>query len=286
MNFENLSLIKDFFFEGFVVGLLIAICTAILGVEVVLKKYSMLGDGLSHVSFGTLAVAATFGGARLEVALVVVVMVAFLLLQIKQNSKINGDAAVAVVSGSFMALGIFATRMEGGTNTDYNSYLTGSLLTINSDNFLLCVIMALLVIAVYVLFYNKIFAVTFDEHFCKATGGNTSAYNLIIASLTAITIVIGMRLIGALLISSLTVFPVVSSLKVSKTYKGSVICAVIISVIAFLSGFVLSLCCEAIHIPPSSAIIFTNLLILILCFCFSGLRKRGKLVRNKGADVV
>lgn len=280
MNFNNLSLVCDFFLEGFVVGILIAVCTAILGVELVLKKYSMLGDGLSHVSFGTLAVAACFGQAKLEVALVVVVFVAFLLLQIKQSSKINGDAAIAIVSGSFMALGIFATRLEGGANTDYNSYLTGSLLTVNSENFILCVVMSAIVILTYILFYNKIFAVTFDEGFCKATGGKTGVYNLIIAALSAVTIVIGMRLIGALLISSLTVFPVVSALKVSKTYRGCVFFATIASLLAYLTGFVLSLCVEEIHIPPSSAIIFSNLFILAICSLVAFLRKKGKIFIN------
>lgn len=279
MNFENLALIKDFYFQAFVVGFLISVCAAALGVEVVLKKYSMLGDGLSHVSFGTLAVAAAFNSARLEIALVVVVVVAFFLLQIRQNSNINGDAAVAVVSGSFMALGIFATRLEGGANTDYNSYLTGSLFAVSNDNFLLCVVMTLFVMSIYIVFYNKIFAVTFDEAFCQATGGKTGVYNLIIAFLTAITIVIGMRLIGALLISSLTVFPVVSSLKVTKTFKGCVLAAVVFSVISYVTGFILSLCSETVQVPTSSAIIFCNLLVLMSCMVFSYLRKRGRLLK-------
>lgn len=277
MNFENLTLIKDFYFQAFTVGLLISVCTALLGVEVVLKKYSMLGDGLSHVSFGTLAVAAAFGEARLEIALVVVVFVAFLLLQIRQNSKINGDAAVAIVSGAFMALGIFATRLENGANTDYNSYLMGSLFAITDDNFLLCVIMSVAVVVIYVLFYNKFFAVTFDENFCQATGGKVGAYNFIIASLTAVTIVIGMRLIGALLISSLTVFPVVSSLKISKTYKGCVLFAVIASVSSYLLGFVLSLCSVSVQFPISSAVILANLIVFLICLSISYFRKHKKL---------
>lgn len=277
MSIENISLIKDFYFQAFVVGILIAICTAVLGVEVVLKKYSMLGDGLSHVSFGTLAVAAGFGHVRIEIALIVVVFVAFLLLQIRQNSKINGDAAVAIVSGSFMAIGIFATRLENGSNTDYNSYLTGSLFAINDNNFYLCVALALLVIIVYIIFYNKIFAVTFDENFSAATGGKVGVYNFIIASLTAVTIVIGMRLIGALLISSLTVFPVVSSLRLAKTYRGCVVFAAVASVISFVSGFVLSLCTVKIQVPASSAIIFCNLVVLVVCSIVSALRKRGRL---------
>ena len=284
MSFENLSLIKDFYFQAFVIGILISACTAMLGVEVVLKKYSMLGDGLSHVSFGTLAVAAAFGNARLEVALPIVIFVAFLLLQIRQNSKINGDAAVAIVSGSFMAIGIFATRLENGSNTDYNSYLTGSLFAINDDNFIFCVVLTIIVIAIYILFYNKIFAVTFDESFSAATGGMVGVYNFIIASLTAVTIVVGMRLIGALLISSLTVFPVVSSLRLAKTYKSCVVLAIVASVVSYVGGFILSLCTVDFQVPASSAIIFCNLFVLAICWLLSFLRRKGKLINLTMGD--
>lgn len=278
MNFDNLSLIfsADYARSAFIVGVLISICTAILGVEIVLKKYSMLGDGLSHVSFGTLAVASAFNFASLEISIVIVVIVAFFLLQIRQNSKINGDAAVAIVSGSFMALGIFASNLSGGTNTDFNSYMFGSIFAINSSNFWLSVIMCIIVILVFCLFYNKIFAVTFDESFSKATGGKTGLYNLIIAVLTAVTVVIGMKLIGTLIISSLTVFPVVSSLKLAKTYRFSVIFAALLSVVAFIGGFVLSLSIE--RMPLSSGIIFCNLLILGCCFTISIINNRKRLI--------
>lgn len=273
MSLENLSIIftEEYARNAFIVGILISVCTAILGVEIVLKKYSMLGDGLSHVSFGTLAVASAFNFASLEISLVIVIIVAFFLLQIRQNSKINGDAAVAIVSGSFMALGIFASNLSGGTNTEFSSYMFGSIFAIK-DNFVLSVIMCAVVIAVFCLFYNKIFAVTFDEDFSKATGGKTGLYNLIIAVLTAVTVVVGMKLIGTLIISSLTVFPVVSSLKVSKNYRMSVIMAVSFSLIAFIAGFVFSLCVE--NLPLSSAIIFCNLIILGFSLILSIFRKR------------
>lgn len=261
---------EDYIRTAFIVGILIAVCTAILGVELVLKKFSMLGDGLSHVSFGTLAVASAFNRASLELSLVIVIIVAFFLLQIKQSSKINGDAAIALVSGSFMALGIFASAQMGGSNTDFNSYMFGSIFAINSDNFVFCVVMCAVVIAVYCLFYNKIFAVTFDEAFCKATGGKASLYNLIIAVLTAITIVIGMKLIGTLLIASLTVFPVVSSYKVSKSFRSCVVLAAVISVVAFTIGFVLSVICE--NMPLSAGVIFSNLFVMLLCYICSRIK--------------
>jgi len=231
----------------------------------------MLGDGLSHVSFGTLAVASAFNYASMEVSLVIVIIVAFLLLQIRQNSKINGDAAVAVVSGSFMALGIFASSFSGGSNTEFSSYMFGSIFAIK-DSFWFSVVMCSFVVLVFCLFYNKIFAVTFDEDFSKATGGKTRLYNLIIAVLTAITVVVGMKLIGTLLISSLTVFPVVASLRLAKNYRSSVVLAVIFSLAAFIFGFILSLCVE--NMPLSSAVIFCNLLVLALSFVVSVIRKR------------
>ncbi len=276
MNFNNLEYIftLDHFRNALIVGVLIAICSAILGVEVVLKKYSMLGDGLSHVSFGTLAVASAFNGFPIEVSIIVVIAVAFMLLQIRQNSKINGDAAVAVVSGSFMAIGIFATKLAGGSNIDFEGYMTGSPFAITNDILPICIVLCVVVILVYCLFYNKIFAVTFDEGFCRATGGKPGIYNLIIAVLTAVTIVIGIRLIGTLLISSLTVFPVVSSLRVSKTFKKAVISSTIISVTSYLAGYFLSLCAD---FPLSSAVIMCNLLCMLVCFIISVLAKKGAL---------
>ncbi len=274
MILENLSLVftEEFARNAFIVGILISICTAILGVEIVLKKYSMLGDGLSHVSFGTLAVASAFNYASMELALVIVILVAFLLLQIRQNSKINGDAAVAVVSGSFMAIGIFASSLSGGSSTEFSSYMFGSIFAIK-DSFWFSVVMCSVVILVFCLFYNKIFAVTFDEGFSKATGGKTGLYNLIIAVLTAVTVVVGMKLIGTLLISSLTVFPVVASLRLAKNYRFSVVIAVLFSLAAFVIGFVLSLCIN--NMPLSSAVIFCNLFILACSYLVSFLRKRG-----------
>lgn len=273
------KLIELFSFEfvvyAFIVGILIAVCTALLGVELVLKKYSMLGDGLSHVSFGTLAVAMVFNFAPLEFALICVLIVAFLLLRISRNSKINGDAAIAMVSGSFLALGIFISRVSGGFNQNLNDYMFGSIYAIKDSDLPLCIIMTAAVIIVYVLFYNKIFAVTFDEDFAKATGAKVELYNLILALLTAITVVIGMKLIGTLLISSLTVFPVVSALKLAKRYKTAVCCSVGISLFAFIFGFVLS--CLYDNMPLSTAVIFINLIVYLVITLFTAIKKRKRI---------
>lgn len=265
----------EFVIYAFIVGGLIAICTALLGVELVLKKYSMLGDGLSHVSFGTLAVAMVFNFAPLEFALICVLIVAFLLLRISRNSKINGDAAIAMVSGSFLALGIFISRISGGFNQNLNDYMFGSIYAIKDSDLPLCIIMTVAVIIIYVLFYNKIFAVTFDEEFAKATGAKVELYNLILALLTAITVVIGMKLIGTLLISSLTVFPVVTALKVAKRYISAVCTSVGISLFAFITGFVLS--CLYDNMPLSTAVILVNLVAYIAVTLFSAIRNRKRI---------
>lgn len=265
----------EFVIYAFIVGILIAVCTALLGVELVLKKYSMLGDGLSHVSFGTLAVAMVFNFAPLEFALICVLIVAFLLLRISRNSKINGDAAIAMVSGSFLALGIFISRISGGFNQNLNDYMFGSIYAIKDSDLPLCIIMTVAVIIIYVLFYNKIFAVTFDEEFAKATGAKVELYNLILALLTAITVVIGMKLIGTLLISSLTVFPVVTALKVAKRYISAVCTSVGISLFAFITGFVLS--CLYDNMPLSTAVILVNLVAYIAVTLFSAIRNRKRI---------
>lgn len=265
----------EFVIYAFIVGVLIAICTALLGVELVLKKYSMLGDGLSHVSFGTLAVAMVFNFAPLEFALICVLVVAFLLLRISRNSKINGDAAIAMVSGSFLALGIFISRISGGFNQNLNDYMFGSIYAIKGSDLPLCIIMTVAVIIIYALFYNKIFAVTFDEDFAKATGAKVELYNLILALLTAITVVIGMKLIGTLLISSLTVFPVVTALKIAKKYKIAVCASVGISLFCFITGFLMS--CLYDNMPLSTAVILVNLVAYIAVTLFSAIRNRKRI---------
>ena len=196
-----------FIIRALVVGTLVSLCSSLLGVNLVLKRYSMIGDGLSHVAFSAMAVATVMNWAPLSVAIPVVVAAAFLLLRLSSGGRLSGDSAIALLSTGALAVGIFIISMKSGVNTDINNYMFGSVLAINKSDVTLSVVLSLAVLALYVLFYNKIFAVTFDEPFAKATGIRADFYNMLIAVLTAVTIVLGMRMIGALLISSLIIFP-------------------------------------------------------------------------------
>ena len=229
-----------FITRAFIVGALVSLCAALLGVSLVLKRYSMIGDGLSHVSFGAMSVAAALNLAPLAVSVPVVLAAAFFLLRLSENSKLKGDAAIAVVSSSALAIGIIVTSLTTGMNTDVCNYMFGSILAMTKGDVWLSVILSALVLMVFIFFYNKIFAVTFDESFSRATGVRVGLYNTIIALLTAVTIVIGMRIMGALLISSLIIFPALSAMRVCKRFISVIICAAVISLLCFCGGMLAS----------------------------------------------
>ena len=199
----------SFLTRALVVGSLVSLCAALLGVALVLKKYAMIGDGLSHVGFGALAVASALNMQPLYVTIPVVVIAAFFLLRISENSAIKGDSAIALISSGSLAIGVIVASVNG-TNTDLSNYLFGSILSVSKKDEIICIAVSIVVVLIYILFYHRIFAITFDENFAKATGLHTQAYNVVIAALTAITIVLGMRLMGTLLISSLIIFPSLS----------------------------------------------------------------------------
>ncbi|MFR1161782.1 MAG: metal ABC transporter permease, partial [Monoglobus pectinilyticus] len=221
----------SFILRALIVGVLVSLCASLLGVSLVLKRYSMIGDGLSHVGFGAIAVATAFNWAPMEFTIPVVIIAAFLLLRLSENSSIKGDSAIAIISTGALAFGILVASMTTGMNTDINSYLFGSILAMTLNDVLLSVVLSAVVIVLFVLFYNKIFAVTFDETFSNATGIRANVYNMLIAILTAITIVLGMRMMGALLISSLIIFPALTSMRVCKHFKTVVIVSAVISII-------------------------------------------------------
>ena len=223
-----------FMVRAFAVGSLVALCAALLGVSLVLKQYSMIGDGLSHVGFGALAVATAFQAAPLSVAIPVVVLAAVLILRIK------GDAAIALISTTSLALGVMVISMTTGMNTDVYNYMFGSILAMSAEDVRLSVILAGIVLVLYLLFYNKIFAVTFDETFAQATGVKANLYNTLIAVLTAVTIVLGMRMMGALLISSLIIFPALTSMRVCRTFRSVIINSAVISVLCLVIGIAIS----------------------------------------------
>ncbi len=257
--FELLSEMFSYTFlvRAVVVGLLVSLCAALLGVSLVLKRYSMIGDGLSHVGFGSLAIATALNAAPLLVSIPVVVLTAFLLLRISENGKIKGDAAIALISTSSLAIGVVVVSVTTGMNTDVCNYMFGSILAMSKDDVTLSIMLSTVVLLLFVLFYNKIFAVTFDETFAQATGTKTQVYNMLIAFLTAITIVLGMRMMGALLISSLVIFPALTSMRVCKKFKTVTLCAAIVSVVCFFVGVVASYLYAT---PTGASVVIVNIL--------------------------
>ncbi|MGN0467973.1 MAG: metal ABC transporter permease, partial [Acutalibacteraceae bacterium] len=250
---------QQFLLRALVVGTLISLCCALLGVSLVLKRFSMIGDGLSHVGFGALAVACVLNITPLYFALPVVVAAAFILLRMNESGKIKGDAAIALISTGALAFGVMVTSMTQGMNVDIYNYMFGSILTMTDSDVVLSVILSAAVIILFILFYEEIFAVTFDESFAKAVGTNTSLYNMLIAALTAVTIVIGMRMMGALLISSLIIFPSVISMRVCKSYKKVVCVSAAVSVVGFWIGLVSSIRFEA---PTGASVVCVNIVLL------------------------
>lgn len=239
-----------------IVGILVSLCAALLGVSLVLKRYSMIGDGLSHVGFGALAIAAVMNLAPMAVAIPVVIVAAFLLLRLSSNSKINGDAAIALISTGALAIGVMAVSVSKGMNTDINNYLFGSILSVSSQDVIISVVLALAVLLIFVFLYTKIFAITFDENFAKATGIKVNVYNMLIALLTAITIVIGMRLMGSMLISSLIIFPALCSMRVFKSFFSVTVCSAVISVVTFIIGMFIS---YVLDTPCGASIVCVNI---------------------------
>lgn len=257
--------------RAMIVGVPVALCAALLGVSLILKRYSMIGDGLSHVGFGALALAAAMNLAPLHVAIPVVIISAFFLLRISQNSKINGDGAIAIVSSSALAVGIVVTSMTGGLNTDLYSYLFGSILALSKEDVVLSLILCAIVLFLYIFFYHKIFSVTFDENFSLATGTNAKAYNMVIALLTALTVVLGMQIMGTLLISSLIIFPGLTAMRVFKSYRSVVLSAAVQSVICVVVGLVLSFYMET---ASGATIVCVNLICFILFSIVGAIKRR------------
>ena len=243
--------------RALLVGVLVSLCAALLGVSLVLKRYSMIGDGLSHVGFGALAVASALHLAPLAVAVPVVIVAAVLLLRLSENKKIKGDAAIALISSSALAIGVISVSVTTGMNTEVSSYMFGSILSLSRTDTVLSVLLSAAVLALFFAFYPRLFAVTFDESFAKATGTRTEAFNTLLAVLTAVTVVLGMRMMGALLISSLIIFPALSAMRVCRSFRAVVTTAACVSVGCFLIGAIASYFLET---PTGASIVAANLL--------------------------
>lgn len=264
MLLEMLS--YPFLVRAFLVGVLVSLCAALLGTSLVLKRYSMIGDGLSHVGFGALAIASALGVAPLAVAVPVVVVAAVLLLRVSQSGRVRGDAAIALISSGALAVGVLVISLTSGVNTNVSNYMFGSILTISGSDAVLSVILCAAVLVVFTLFYPRIFAVTFDETFARATGTKAEGYNMLLAILTAITVVLGMRMMGALLISSLIIFPALSAMRVFRSFRSVTICSAVLSVVCFTLGMTLS---YALETPSGASVVAVNIIAFAL-FALAG----------------
>ena len=271
MNIISLMMSYPFIMRAVVVGILVSLCASLLGVCLVLRKLSMIGDGLSHVGFGALAIASVLGFSPLEITIPIVIAAAFLLLKLTESSKIKGDSAIAIISTGALALGVMIISVSGNGNADLNSYLFGSILAMSNTDMILSVVLSVVVLILFIVFYNKIFAVTFDEEFARATGINTELFNILIAVLTAVTIVIGMRMMGAMLISSLIIFPAITSMRIFKTFKPVTICSAILSVICFMIGITLSYIYAT---PTGASIVLVNIAALLIFFIIGKILKK------------
>lgn len=273
--FDNLKLMftHDFLVSillpALIGGVCVTICASLLGVTLVLKKYSMIGDGLSHIGYGALSVAAVMNLAPLKVALPVVIAAAFVLLRLSSNSTVSGDSAIALFSTTALAIGILVSSKAGLTN-DVSHYMFGSILAMSREDVILSIVLSIIVIAAFLLLYNRIFSVTFDESFARATGVNAGMYSMIIAVLTAVTVVLGMMMMGSLLISSLIVFPTLTAMRVCRSFRGVVLTAGTVSVVSFMIGMFIAL---MFNTAPGASIVVVNVFFFLVFWLIGKLRK-------------
>ena len=262
-----------FLVRALTVGLLVALCASLLGVSLVLKRFSMIGDGLSHVGFGALAIASVAGIAPLYLAIPVCIAASFLLLRMSESTRIKGDAAIAMLSAGALAIGVMVVSMTTGMNTDVYNYMFGSILSLSAADATLSIVLSGVVLVLFVLFYPRLFAVTFDESFSRATGIPTRAYNAALATLASVTVVLGMRMMGALLISSLIIFPALTSMRVCKNFKTVTICSAVVSVVCYFAGVVGS---YVYATPTGASVIIVNIAAFLLFWLWNFMKTSRK----------
>ena len=261
---------------AFIVGVLIALCSSLLGVTLVLKRFSFIGDGLSHVAFGAIAIATVFNlSNNMYLVLPVTVISAILILRTGKNSKIQGDAAIAMISVGALALGylimnLFSTSSNLSGDVCGTLFGSTSILTLKKSEVWLCVVLSIAVIAAYIIFYNKIFDVTFDEDFAQAVGTHAGVYNLVIAIITAVIIVLAMNLVGSLLISALVIFPAISAMRIFKSFRSVTICSAVVSVSCAALGLLVSILAGT---PVGSTIVAADILAFAVCSIAGKFRK-------------
>ena len=269
--FETLYMYFQYPFVRYalIVGVLIALCSSLLGVTLVLKRFSFIGDGLSHVAFGAMAIASVLNITNnMLFILPVTVICAILLLRAGQNTRIKGDAAIAMISVGALAIGyllmnLFSTSPNISGDVCSTLFGSTSILTLTKGEVWLCAILSIVVVAIFILFYNKIFAVTFDENFAKATGTRANAYNLLIAVVIAVIIVLAMNLVGSLLISALVIFPALSAMRLFKSFRSVTISAAVMSVICATAGILISILAGT---PVGSTIVAVDIAVFLISY--------------------
>jgi len=261
-----------FMVRAIVVGLLVSLCAALLGVNLVLKRYAMIGTGLSNVGFAAMAIAGIFDLAPLAMSMPIVVAAAFLLLRLNDNSKVRGDSAVALISTSGLAVGVIITAMTTGITLHICNVMFGSIFAMAQADMYVSVALSVVVIGLFVFFYKQLFAVTYDESFAKATGTKVEVYKSLLAILTAVTVVVGMRMMGALLISALTLFPALSAMRLCKRFLSVVIASAIIGVTCFFVGMLFSF---ALDLPPGASVVGVNLALFAVLSIIAAARRGG-----------
>ena len=262
-----------------IVGILIALCSSLLGVTLVLKRFSFIGDGLSHVAFGAMAVAAVAGITNdMLIIMPVTIISAILLLRTGSNARIKGDAAVAMISVGALAIGyllmnVFSTSSNVSGDVCTTLFGSTSILTLSELEVWICIILSVIVVFAFIFFYNKIFSVTFDENFARATGTKVSVYNLIIAVIIAVIIVLAMNLVGSLLISALVIFPALSAMRVFKSFKSVTICSACLSVICAALGIIISIITPK-GTPVGSTIVAVDIVVFFVFWLIGFIREK------------
>ncbi len=266
MELISTFLSHDFIMRAFTAGLLMCLTCALLGVTLVLKRFSMIGDGLSHVGFGAFSVALALEKAPLLICIPVVVLAAFLLLKIGSSSKMRGDSAIGLIAGVSLSVGVCASSLSGGLNSDVYGYMFGSILAMSKTDVYICAVLCVVVLLFFILFYHEIFSVSFDESFAKATGTNSDLFISLIALFTALCVVVGLRIMGAMLISNLIIFPALTSMRIFKNFKSVIISSAFVAVFSFVVGMIFS---YIFSLPAGASVVIVNAIVFIFSY-FAG----------------
>ena len=259
----------SFMLKALLAGILIAISSAFLGIFIVLRKHSMIGDGLAHVSFATVAIGLFLNQSPILISIPLVILSSFAILKLSESNNLNGDAAIGLISSFFVALGVMISSISSGFNVDLFSYLFGSILVISDLELIFSVILSLIVVIVILLFYNDLFAISYDEDFAKTMGINVKGMNYLVAVLTSITVVLGIRVVGTMLISSMIIFPTITALQISNSFKSTIFISVILAITSVIFGVFMSFIYD---FPTGATIVMINSIYFVIFLAIKKLR--------------